>query len=551
MNKFSKIILVLIVLLAAFLRLYEINNIPPGINRDEGSIGFTAYSLLKTAKDEYGKFLPLSFQSFGDWKLPLYIYITIPFVAVLGMTELAVRLPSAMAGITTVFTVFFLVRYLFAKRAYRDHVALLSAAVLAISPWHIHLSRVESESNIAVFCITLGTLFFFQAIGGAYKKLPLAGALFALTFYTYHGNHVFTTLFVLGLTVLYKNQILLVRSWKTALVTFAILVGFILSLTLHSADKTKISGISIFGNPTIIHEHIELPRSQHNTDGLLTTLAHNRAVYAVTTIWNNYLKGFSPEFLFIKGGGNYAHNIQGFGNMYPIDAIFLLLGVIALFASGKEKSSRLLLWWLAISPVAASITKDAPHTNRMVAVFPALSIIVAYGMLTVTTHLKLRSLRIGIIALMLMVYTGSLTLYLDRYFIHFPRHEAQHWGYGYKKLTMVVNAPENRTKQIIMSHPEYSPYIFLLFYGGYDPVLYQTQAVRYPLTTDAFSHVKQFGRFSFRPIDWGKDMEQPDTMIIDLVENIPQSIKDGRNYSGTITLPNGTALWGIVTTRPI
>lgn len=548
MNKFSKIILIVVVLLAAFLRLYQINDVPPGVNRDEASIGFTAYSLLKTAKDEYGKFLPLSFQSFGDWKLPLYIYVTIPFVAVLGMTELAVRLPSTIAGILTVLVVFFLVRELIPKHFHRDMLAAISAAVIAISPWHIHLSRVESESNIAVFCITLGTLLFFRAIKGSVKLLPAAAILLALTFYIYHGNHVFTSLFVCGLVGLYWNQLKSISTAKVASVIFLGLVGIILTQTLHSADKTKISGISIFGDPTVVHSNIELARTEHDTpEGLRGKLTHNRVVYAATTVWNNYIKAFSPEFLFIKGGGNHAHNIEGFGNMYPIEAIFLLFGVVAIFATRKEKSSQLLLWWLTISPVAASITKDAPHTNRMFAVFPALSIIVAYGILTLITEWKSLFVRKVAIILVIALYVCSLGSYLDRYYAHFPRNEAQHWGYGYKKIAAVVNQPKNKSKQIIMSHPEYSPYIFLLFYSGYDPRLYQNQATRYPLTQDAFSHVKGFGRFTFRPIDWGRDMAEPNTIIIDLVENIPQSIKDTPHFS-KIILPNATELWGIVYT---
>src|SRR5437762_2879939 len=98
-----------ILFIAIFLRLFKLPSVPPGANRDEASIGYTAYSLLKTGRDEYARLLPLSFQSFGDWKLPLYIYTTVPFVAVLGTNELAIRLPSALAGIATVVVVYFLV----------------------------------------------------------------------------------------------------------------------------------------------------------------------------------------------------------------------------------------------------------------------------------------------------------------------------------------------------------------------------------------------------------------------------------------------------------
>lgn len=109
----QKFLFLTILFLAAFLRLYKISEVPPGVNRDEASIGYTAYSLMQTGKDEYGKPFPLSFQSFGDWKLPLYIYATIPFIKLFGLNELAVRLPSALAGTLTVLLTFFLVQELF------------------------------------------------------------------------------------------------------------------------------------------------------------------------------------------------------------------------------------------------------------------------------------------------------------------------------------------------------------------------------------------------------------------------------------------------------
>ncbi|HSW75705.1 MAG TPA: hypothetical protein VLG50_01565, partial [Candidatus Saccharimonadales bacterium] len=76
-----KYVLLVILFAAAFLRLYQLSSIPGSLNQDEAAIGYNAYSILKTGADEHGKFLPLSLQSFGDWKLPVYEYIDIPFIA--------------------------------------------------------------------------------------------------------------------------------------------------------------------------------------------------------------------------------------------------------------------------------------------------------------------------------------------------------------------------------------------------------------------------------------------------------------------------------------
>src|SRR3990170_6052123 len=98
----KKYSIILIVLIAAVLRLWKLDNIPPHLTPDEAALGYNAYSILKTGKDEYGEFLPIIFKSFGDYKPGLYVYLTVPFVAFFGLNEYTVRLPSAIFGIIAV-----------------------------------------------------------------------------------------------------------------------------------------------------------------------------------------------------------------------------------------------------------------------------------------------------------------------------------------------------------------------------------------------------------------------------------------------------------------
>lgn len=541
MKRYSLFILFGILILASFLRLYRLDSVPPGINRDEASIGVTAYSLLATGRDEYGRTLPISFESFGDWKMPLYIYITIPFVKILGLSELTVRLPSAFAGIASVAALYFLALALFSSNT----IAILSALVLALMPWHVHISRVESEAIVATLALIVGSLVFIRAIKR--QKLPLlvwASVIFGLTYYTYHGNHVSTTLLIAGLTAIYWQEITKIPKWWYALVSGTILVGTIL-LIGFSADHTKLSGISIFGDPTVIHKQIELPRLEHsNPNSLLARLTHNRITYAVTTIFQNYLKAYGPEFLFIKGGGNSAHNILGYGNLHPIEAPLLLLGILWLFTN-KNKGAKYMLWWIAIGGVAAAITKDAPHSNRSLAMVPALAMAIAAG-LQVILHIKTPRIRFVVISIIILGYTTYMGMYLDKYFDHFPKYESQNWGYAYKKLVPILSQPLLTNKKIIMTHPETSPYIYLLFYSKYDPAQYQKEAKRYPISRDGFTDVAGFGRYTFRAIDWEKDTNTPHTLLIDKTANIPTALMS--KSIGTITLPDGTEQFTVLDT---
>lgn len=543
MKKHTILILIAIVLFAASLRLWRISEVPPGVNRDEASIGYTALSLLKTGRDEYGRRFPVSFESFGDWKLPLYIYTAVPFVATLGPTELAIRLPSVLAGTATVALTFFLVLELFGSAP----LGLLAALALSLSPWHLHLSRVESESNVAVLFVTAALLLFFRSMKKNTRAwmLPASAVLFAATYFTYHGNHATTTLLLAGLLFIYRKSLPKGNTRIISLILFLLLTGFILTKTFGVADRTKIAGISIFGDPAVIHEKIELPRNRaSDPDSLLIRLRYNRVTYALQAVTTNYLKSFSPEFLFFKGGGNHAHNIEGIGNFYLIDGLFLIVGIAALIAARKKKHAQFLLWWLLIAPIAASITKDAPHTNRMFAVFPLPAILIALGVVSTATLLRKKGasvLRTGGVILSIL-YLVSVANYVTLYHIQFPRNETVHWGYAYKRLVPYLTGVY-ADKQVVVSHPERSPYIFLLLYMNYDPASYQQESLRYPPTPDAFVHVAGFNRFAFREIDWDKDLAA-DAVIVDFYENVPLQYRPF--IRDTIVAPDGTPTLAIL-----
>ena len=153
-------LLLAIVVFAAVLRIWGIGQFPAGLNADEAAIGYNAYSLIQTGKDEYGNWFPLSFTSFGDYKPGLYFYIVLPFVATFGLNEFAVRLPSALLGIGTIILIYFLAKQMF----HNKWIGISSAFLLAITPWHIAFSRGSWETNAATFFITLGIYLFIKKV---------------------------------------------------------------------------------------------------------------------------------------------------------------------------------------------------------------------------------------------------------------------------------------------------------------------------------------------------------------------------------------------------
>lgn len=133
---------------------------PSSLTWDEVSWGYNAYSLGLDGRDEFGRFLPLTYlESFGDFKPPVYAYLTIIPVWLFGLNEFSTRFASAFFGSLTVFVTYFLVKSIFKEEKYVESISLFSAFFLGISPWHVNLSRAAFEANVSTFLLTTGIYF--------------------------------------------------------------------------------------------------------------------------------------------------------------------------------------------------------------------------------------------------------------------------------------------------------------------------------------------------------------------------------------------------------
>lgn len=510
-----RVLLLGIFILALFLRGWQLGSIPPGLNRDEASIGYIAYSILQTGRDEHGKWLPISLQSFGDWKLPLYVYVSIPFIKFLSLSEISVRLPSVVFGVVTIFLLYKIIRHLFPKQT---KLALMSSLILAISPWHIFFSRVTSEANLAVFCVTL-SLYLITRSFRQKMLLPFAMIFLSLSMIAYHGNHIFTPLLFIGLIITFRK--LFLKSWwgRGSALIFIIFSIIVFSQTLFSADRTKISGLLPLNDISLVHEQIDKNRVIYQ-NSLLGKMLNNKLIFAVEQISRGYVRAFSPDFLFIKGGSNQQHNIPDFGNLYLIEAPFLLLGIIFCIKN-KEKYGPLLLYWLLISPVGAALTKDAPHSARMFAIFPMLSVVIAYAVISITT-LSIRPIfkKVAFVFIALAL-SANFVLFLSRYYILFPYKSYAVWGDAQKKMVEKLSKYKQLYSSIYVAKPENSLYIYSLFFNRPDPAFVQKSMIYYPVTSEGFEHVKSFDGIEYQKLDWTLNLLIPGRLYVDYSDAIP------------------------------
>lgn len=494
---FKHKLLLLIILIGFILRFYNLSGIPISLNHDETAIGYNAYSIFKTGADEYGKFLPLSLKSFGDWKLPIYPFVDILPIAIFGLNEFAVRLPSAIAGLLAIPLIFIISNQIFKNR----QIALLAALFLAVSPWGIFFSRIAYETNLATTLFLAGLVFYLKVYleSGDRKWLFATAFLWGLTIFTYHAFVIFTPLFFV------VSFIFLVRKLKTikeshilvGCVIFASFVLLSIVSTLTSGSLNKLSSTSLFDDQHLLSERVNVFRGDASFENSLIAKAlHNKYAAVIYQIGQNYTASYSPAFLFDKGGEKFLHNIGTFGNFYLFDALFLAIGFATIF-TGKRKGLWILIAWFLLGPIPSAITSDAPSSTRLYLMLPAFLLVSSFGAYMLFQYIiNFKNLfSLTMIAFLIILFILNFIYFVDAYFVHMNYHRAQFFHYGYKEAVELANKYPDY--EVEMYDPTNFPYISFLFYNKYDPVKFRESVVYYPDNYGPFYYVKSFDRYRF------------------------------------------------------
>ena len=529
----KKFILLIIILLAAFLRLWDLNNFPAGLNADEAAIGYNAYSLLQTGKDEYGIAFPLSFKSFGDYKPGLYFYFVMPFVAFFGLNEWAVRIPSALFGIGTVILMYFLTRQIFKN----EWIAILSSLLLAISPWHLHFSRGGWETNVATFFMTLGVLLFIKSK----EKISLlffSLLSFLTSMYIYQSPRLIVPVLLLALFWLYKDDLTdnIKRNIKKP--TYLLVILFILSIPLFgqflsNQGTARFSGLSFFSDPGPISRVNELRGEHIDTKAYEVILLHNKITTYLPNLLGHYLDHFKPDFLFINGDPIIRNKVPETGQLYLYQSIFLILGLVGLVKK-PIKDGKLILAWLLIAPIASATTFQTPHALRALSMVIPINMITAFGLWFVFDNIT-KFWKILLLTVLSFFILFEFTHYLESYYVHYPKRYPLAWEYGFSEMVTKLQKYEGKYQNIVITDRYDQPYILVLFYKKHDPRKYQPQAKLTERDKFNFGTVRSLDKYQFRSIDPTEVGRDPETLYVGTETEIPKSA----NILDKVDFPNG------------
>lgn len=492
------IFVILIIFLGGALRFWDLGQINLGFFRDEAALGFNAWSILQTGADEYGQKFPIFFRSFEVFFMPLYVYLSIPIIAILGLSEFSTRLLSAFSGTLLIFITFLIGRRLFSS----DLVGIISSAIIAFSPWSIFYSRGAFEGNLALVFFA-AAFYFWLEFSNKGKKIFFFISIFLFIFsmYSYQAPRLVAPLFVAIALLSQKGWVKNLKLWICGLILALVLYLPIIFLSTQAASYHRAFGVSIFS-------------STDQIPGFSTNLGDWQKLYLIPREFLSlYLQYFSPYNLFWEGDYNRQRNVDGFSVFYVWQFPFLVLG-LWFFIKNKYSNKKLLLFWLLLASIPAALTKDPFHTYRSILFFLPISFLIAFGVYKMINFKRLYLLITGGVSILIAI---SITAYFFSLGSTTPSLYWRDWDFGYKQITEVLKT-EPSNSQIIIDDPDTESYIHFLFHKLIYISDYQNEAQQ--MITSNYSssttklRPKKIGRFEFRKIDFPNERGHKNTIFV-------------------------------------
>lgn len=481
----AQITLVIVLLLGVFARVYMFGSVPGDINQDEAFAGYNAYTLLLHATDSYGYRLPVYLTAWGSGMNALESYLMIPFVAIFGLHVWVIRLPMLLVGLLSLVAVYYLVR-----RFSSECMALAATLLLAISPWHVMLSRWALESNLAPGFVLFGLFFFVKGLEKP-KFLVASAVCYGLSLYAYATIWIAVPFIVL-MGVLYGLWTKSIHNNRYTWISLGVLVVLALPLMLFMlVNKDVINEIRL--------PFISIPKLVYFR---ASEISFQKIPENFMNLWN-ILKNQSDGLPW-----NYIHN---FGLFYPVTLAFFFVGLVEnIWQAVRDVRARklglsvfMLAWLLAAFAIGVLISVNV---NRVNLIFIPMIVMAAQGIVLAFSYIHPKMIYVPLVA-----YLLSFANFERSYFTTYKDQIASNFCEGVGEAMDFAQSLVKPGGKIYVD-PNVS-YPRVLFYGKVDLNSYLS-TVRYINFPSAFLYVHEFDRYVFT-----FDVDRIDGHAIYLLEN--------------------------------
>ncbi len=439
---------IIVFAIALVFRLWKISEIPKSLSMDEVAVGWNAYSILKTGKDEFGASFPLFFKSVGDYKTPVAIYLVAPSIAVFGLNEFAVRFPAVLFGAATAVVFILLLRELGVGKT----GSVMGGIFFAINPWHVYLSRTSFDGVIALFFLISGTYLFLNSIKSkSVVLISLALGLMSISVWSYHSQRVFVPLLFVFLVIYFKKELLVMfKQRKNIIFPTAILLLFVIPFVY-----TLVSG-----------------------QGITSRAADLWVGKDSGTTWaKQYLNYFDLNLWFFKGLNLTLPGYPDVGFLYFFDLPIFVLGACVLIWSKNKLAKAACLFWFLSGPFAGSLTRGGINPGRILIWLPFFGIVMSSSCEYLWEKFKNGKIIMAIYSIFII---WNIAYFGDMLIFNFPKYYADLWHYGYKEAAQYICENHNKYDKVIITDKygiewpsvKTIPYLYFLFYCKWDPNTY-------------------------------------------------------------------------------
>lgn len=475
----------LVLLLGIYARLYMFGSVPGDINQDEAFAGYNAFTLLHHGADSYGYRLPVYLTAWGSGMNALESYLMVPFVALFGLQVWSVRLPMVLVGILSLVAVYFMVR-----RFSNEKTAIGAMLLLAISPWHVMLSRWALESNLAPGFVLFGIFFFVKGLSSPKFLIP-AAAFYGLSLYAYATIWAVVP-FIILMGIAYGLWTKSIGNNRYTWISLGVLAALSLPLLLFMlVNKNVISEITL--------PFLSIPKLVYFRD---SEISFEKIPENFMNFWN---------ILRNQSDGLPWNYMEGHGLFYSFTLPFILVGfVLNVTCAVRDVIARRvgLSFFLTVWIIAGFVIGILIHVNvnRVNLFFIPAIIMAAQGILLTFNYIHPRTIVIPLVAYLLCFVNFEreyFTTYRDRIGTYFCE------GIG-EAMAFAESRMPTGTRMFVDPNVSYPR---VLFYGRVDLNDYLS-TVSYTNFPSAFLYVHRFHKYEFTFNEY-----QPDGHSVYLLEN--------------------------------
>lgn len=442
-EKISSLIFILLLIPILIAHIFHLADIPSGLFLDESSIGYNAFLLAETGRDEHGVLLPVYPESVGDYKNPVFVYTAAIFLKIFSVSEFSLRFVSFLFFITALALFLKLSNRLLPKNSV---IRLYTLVAFGFLPWFFTISRIAFEvisqlAWTAAGLLLVWTVFHDEKPTNGAMKAVLCGLILGTSTYTYSTGRLLAFMNLTLVFILYfdrenfRKLLAIASSFAASLIPF-----FYFSISSPGALTSRFNSLSYLADSIPVSE--------------------KAAIFV-----KNYITYFSPRFLIFNGDPNLRHS-TGFGGVVYISVLLLsMIGLMSLLIRWKwTRFDLFLLASLILSPVAASLTSEGtPHALRSMTLGMYLFIFSCHGMSEIVAieNRRVRSLALTGISLLLL---SEIALFQADYFLAYPSRSVNAMGsHGFKSSLQF--ALDQHPGEVIFFNKPRETYANMQFYS--------------------------------------------------------------------------------------